>query len=55
MEAHDHPHPDVMAKLDEHRFNNIYRTDKHYHLTFTTDGKKVWTKCSEFSPAKEGG
>lgn len=34
---HGHPAPEVVAELDD-RGIEPFRTDRHYHLTFTTDG-----------------
>jgi beta-lactamase superfamily II metal-dependent hydrolase len=35
----DHPDQKVVSQLALH--NRIYRTDKHYHVTFETDGRRV--------------
>ena len=40
MNQFHHPHPDVLARLNEHR-TAILRTDQHGLLTFRTDGDKV--------------
>ena len=37
---HGHPHPDIVTELVNRHFVS-YRTDKNYHVTLTTDGKKV--------------
>ncbi|HET9260270.1 MAG TPA: MBL fold metallo-hydrolase [Acidimicrobiia bacterium] len=37
---HGHPHPDIVTELFNRHFVS-YRTDKNYHVTLTTDGKKV--------------
>jgi len=38
-----HPSPEVVARL-EHKLgtDNIYRTDRHGTITFTTDGERLW-------------
>ena len=37
IRPHKHPAPSVVQKLEDHNFEP-FRTDLHYHLTFTTDG-----------------
>ncbi|HVR77335.1 MAG TPA: MBL fold metallo-hydrolase [Acidimicrobiia bacterium] len=37
---HGHPHPDVVNLLANRRFIS-YRTDRNYHVTLTTNGKRV--------------
>ena len=37
VRPHGHPHPDVIDELETRGFQ-AFRTDQHYHLTFTTDG-----------------
>ena len=40
-----HPDPEVVAELPR---ESVYRTDEHYHVTFTTDGSTVGVKYSHF-------
>ncbi len=40
IRPHNHPHPDVIDVLDQRHVEH-YRTDRHYHLTFRTDGTNV--------------
>ncbi len=42
---HGHPHPRVISELNNRQFT-FYRTDEHYHVTFSTDGRKLNTKWS---------
>ena len=37
IRPHNHPAPQVIAKLQQRNIQP-FRTDQHYHLTFTTDG-----------------
>lgn len=37
IRPHNHPAPEVIHTLDEREFT-AFRTDQHYHLTFSTDG-----------------
>lgn len=37
IRPHGHPHPDVVAEIAA-RGLEAFRTDEHYHVTFTTDG-----------------
>ncbi len=42
-----HPRPEVMARLEQ-RLNadNIYRTDQHGTIQFTTDGERLWVSTT---------
>ena len=40
MNQFHHPHPDVLARLEEHH-TAILRTDQHGLITFRTDGDKI--------------
>ncbi len=40
------PSPKVLDLFDKNH-RNYYRTDLNYHLTFATDGEKVWVKSSQ--------
>jgi len=42
-----HPSPEVVAKFDS-KGREYYRTDKHYHLTYATDGADVKVKYSHY-------
>lgn len=37
IRPHNHPAPEVVAELDNRSFE-AFRTDEHYHLTFSTEG-----------------
>lgn len=37
IRPHNHPAPDVVTEIGNRNFN-AFRTDQHFHLTFTTDG-----------------
>jgi competence protein ComEC len=37
IRPHGHPHPDVVQELQTRNFS-AFRTDRHYHVTFSTDG-----------------
>lgn len=37
IRPHNHPAPDVVSEITNRNFN-AFRTDQHFHLTFTTDG-----------------
>lgn len=37
IRPHDHPAPEVIAELNGRNIDP-FRTDQHYHLTFSTDG-----------------
>jgi competence protein ComEC len=43
----EHPDVDVVNELDN-RHMDYYRTDKHYHITFETQGEHVSVKYSHF-------
>lgn len=45
ISPHKHPHGDVVGELDNKGFT-YFRTDKHYHVTFSTDGTNVETQWS---------
>lgn len=40
-----HPNPDVVTRLEQQiGADNIYRTDHHGTIQFTTDGEKLWVR-----------
>lgn len=39
IRPHNHPAPEVVQKLADENFT-AFRTDRHYHLTFSTDGSR---------------
>jgi len=42
-----HPNPDVIARLEQGLgADNIYRTDQHGTITFTTDGERLWVSTA---------
>ncbi len=42
-----HPSPEVVARLEQRLgADNIYRTDQHGTVTFTTDGQKLWVSTA---------
>lgn len=43
IRPHGHPHPDVVARIEDFE---VFRTDLHSHLTFTTDGQSVDVRYS---------
>ena len=45
VRPHGHPHPSVIAELEEHGVEH-FRTDLQYHLTFATDGSTVTRRFS---------
>lgn len=45
IRPHGHPHPDVVTTLNASGLES-FRTDLHYHLTFSTDGTGVEVKYS---------
>jgi beta-lactamase superfamily II metal-dependent hydrolase len=43
--SHPHPHHEVIDKLEQEGY--LYRrTDRDYHITFSTDGTDVWRRCA---------
>lgn len=51
-----HPRPEVMARLEQKLdADNIYRTDRHGTIQFTTDGERLWvstTRQAELASAE---
>ncbi|MEM9365322.1 MAG: MBL fold metallo-hydrolase [Planctomycetota bacterium] len=46
ISPHKHPHPDVITELNS-QARSYFRTDEHYHVSFSTDGatvKKKWSR-----------
>jgi len=42
-----HPRPEVMARLEQKLdADNIYRTDRHGTIQFTTDGERLWVSAT---------
>ncbi len=43
-----HPSPDIVTRLEQQLgADNIYRTDHHGTIQFTTDGKKLWVSTTQ--------
>jgi competence protein ComEC len=49
IRPHGHPHPDVIQAITQANFE-AFRTDRHSHLTFSTDGRDVEVQYSHVSP-----
>ncbi len=47
IRPHEHPSSAVVSKLNQSGLA-YYRTDKHYHITFETDGQQVQVQYSHF-------
>ena len=47
VRPHGHPHPDVVLELDQKNVE-YYRTDRHYHTSFRTDGTSVEVRYSRY-------
>jgi len=44
----NHPHQSVVDLIEEYSYK-YYRTDRHYHVSFSTDGTDIRIKYSHFS------
>ena len=40
IRPHGHPHPDVVGEMASRNLT-VYRTDEHYHVSFSTNGSDV--------------